>query len=277
MRSTRPMNKSAARTGARGSALLNVMIDAAGKAGRSLVRDFGDIENLQVSKKGPADFVSNADKKAEKIIFETLTKARPKFGFLMEERGVVEGEDISNRWIVDPLDGTLNFLHGLPHFAVSIALERDGEMYAGVIYEPVSDQMFWAEKGQGAFLNGRRLRVSARKDLEESVFATGIPFMGREDHQPFLAQLEQVMAVSAGVRRFGAAALDLAYVAAGRYEGFWEKGLNAWDMAAGIVLVREAGGMVTDFANRARMISRGEVIATNEVTHNALRKLVKIP
>lgn len=271
------MNKSAARTGARGSALLNVMIDAAGKAGRSLVRDFGDIENLQVSKKGPADFVSNADKKAEKIIFETLTKARPKFGFLMEERGVVEGEDISNRWIVDPLDGTLNFLHGLPHFAVSIALERDGEMYAGVIYEPVSDQMFWAEKGQGAFLNGRRLRVSARKDLEESVFATGIPFMGREDHQPFLAQLEQVMAVSAGVRRFGAAALDLAYVAAGRYEGFWEKGLNAWDMAAGIVLVREAGGMVTDFANRARMISRGEVIATNEVTHNALRKLVKIP
>jgi len=276
LRTTRPTSKTGQRTGARGSAVLNVMTETAGKAGRSLVRDFGDVENLQVSKKGPADFVTAADKQAEKIIFENLSRARPNYSFLMEERGAVTGADISNRWIVDPLDGTLNFLHGLPHFAVSIALERDGELFAGVIYEPVSDQMFWAEKGQGAFLNGRRIRVSARQDPAESVFATGIPFMGRDGHQPFLSQLESVMAVSAGVRRFGAAALDLAYVAAGRYEGFWETGLNAWDMAAGIVLVREAGGMVSDFSNRQRMLERGEVIATNGTLHETLRKLVRV-
>ena len=264
-----------ARAGASGSALINVMIEAAGKAGRNLVRNFGDIESLQVSKKGPADFVSEADRRAEKIIYETLLKARPKYGFLMEERGAVAGEDISNRWIVDPLDGTLNFLHGLPHFCVSIALERDGELFAGVIYEPISDQMFWAEKGQGAHLNGRRLRVSVRRELDESVFATGIPFRGRDGHEPFLAQLGEVMAVSAGVRRFGAAALDLAYVAAGRYEGFWEQGLNSWDMAAGIVILREAGGMVSDFAGRKRMLESGEIVATNGILHDELRKLLR--
>lgn len=263
------------RAGAAGSALINVMIDAAGKAGRSLLRGFGDIESLQVSRKGPADFVSEADRRAEKIIFETLQKARPKYGFLMEERGEVAGEDISNRWVVDPLDGTLNFLHGLPHFAVSIALERDGEPFAGVIYEPVSDQMFWAEKGQGAHLNGRRLRVSSRRDLSESVFATGIPFHGRDGHEPFLAQLAEVMAVSAGVRRFGAAALDLAYVAAGRYEGFWEQGLNPWDIAAGIVILREAGGTVSDFSGRKRMMESGEIIASNGVLHEDLRRLLR--
>ena len=263
------------RAGASGSALINVMTDAAAKAGRNLVRNFGDIENLQVSKKGPADFVSEADRRAEKIIFETLSKARPKYGFVMEEQGVVKGEDVSNRWIIDPLDGTLNFLHGLPHFAVSIALERDGELFAGVVYEPVSDQMFWAEKGQGAYLNSRRLRVTGRRDLSESVFATGIPFQGRDGHKPFLAQLEQVMAVSAGVRRFGAAALDLAYVAAGRYEGFWEQGLNSWDMAAGVVLVREAGGMVSDFAGRRRFMESGEIVATNGALHDDLRKLLR--
>ena len=275
MRQTRTTSGTGSRTGARGSAVLNVMCDAAGKAGRSLVRDFGDIENLQVSKKGPADFVSAADHKAEKIIFETLSRARPNFGFLMEERGVVEGADVSNRWIVDPLDGTLNFLHGLPHFAVSIGLERDGHLFAGVVYEPVSDQMFWAEKGQGAFLNGRRLRVSARQEFDESVFATGIPFMGREGHDAFLAQLQQVMAISAGVRRFGSAALDLAYVAAGRYEGFWEQGLQPWDMAAGIVIVREAGGIVSDLANRQKMLASGEIIATNGTLHNDLRQLIR--
>lgn len=263
------------RAGTQGSALINVMIDAAGKAGRNLVRNFGDIESLQVSKKGPADYVSEADRRAEKIIFETLTKARPNFGFLMEERGAVAGSDISNRWIVDPLDGTLNFLHGLPHFAVSIALERDGELFAGVVYEPVSDQMFWAERGKGAHLNSRRIRVSGRDKLEESVFATGIPFKGRDGHEPFLGQLEQVMAVSAGVRRFGAAALDLAYVAAGRFDGFWEQGLSPWDMAAGIVLLREAGGMVSDFTNRQRMLEKGEIIATNSTLHTQLQKLVK--
>ena len=256
------------------SALLNVMTAAAQKAARGLVRDFGEIENLQVSKKGPADFVSNADKKAEKTLVYELSKARPNFGFLLEEGGEIEGSDTSNRWIIDPLDGTSNFLHGLPHFSISIALERDGEPFAGVIYEPVTDQMFAAENGIGAYLNNRRLRVSARTKLEESLFATGIPFAGKDDHDRFLTQLKEVMAVSAGVRRFGSAALDLAYVAAGRFEGFWEIGLQPWDIAAGIVLVREAGGFVTDVAGGNGMMESGEIIAANDHIHGMLLKSI---
>ena len=255
------------------SALLNVMTAAATKAARGLVRDFGEIENLQVSKKGPADFVTTADKKAEEVLVAGLTKARPRFGFLLEEGGKIEGADTSNRWIIDPLDGTTNFLHGIPHFSISIALERDGEPVAGVIYEPITDQMFWAEKGQGAYLNGRRIRVSARRRLEESLFATGIPFAGKQDHDRFLSQLKAVMAVSAGVRRFGSAALDLAYVAAGRYEGFWEIGLQPWDIAAGIVLVREAGGFVTDIGGGGMMES-GEILAANDSLHGPLLKIL---
>ncbi len=255
------------------SALLNVMTAAATKAARGLVRDFGEIENLQVSKKGPADFVTTADKKAEEVLVAGLTKARPRFGFLLEESGKIEGADTSNRWIIDPLDGTTNFLHGIPHFSISIALERDGEPVAGVIYEPITDQMFWAEKGQGAYLNGRRIRVSARRRLEESLFATGIPFAGKQDHDRFLSQLKAVMAVSAGVRRFGSAALDLAYVAAGRYEGFWEFGLHPWDIAAGIVLVREAGGFVTDIGGGGMMES-GEILAANDSLHGPLLKIL---
>ena len=255
------------------SALLNVMTAAATKAARGLVRDFGEIENLQVSKKGPADFVTTADKKAEEVLVAGLTKARPRFGFLLEEGGKIEGADTSNRWIIDPLDGTTNFLHGIPHFSISIALERDGEPVAGVIYEPITDQMFWAEKGQGAYLNGRRIRVSARRRLEESLFATGIPFAGKQDHDRFLSQLKAVMAVSAGVRRFGSAALDLAYVAAGRYEGFWEFGLHPWDIAGGIVLVREAGGFVTDIGGGGMMES-GEILAANDSLHGPLLKIL---
>ena len=255
------------------SALLNVMTAAATKAARGLVRDFGEIENLQVSKKGPADFVTTADKKAEEVLVAGLTKARPRFGFLLEEGGKIEGADTSNRWIIDPLDGTTNFLHGIPHFSISIALERDGEPVAGVIYEPITDQMFWSEKGQGAYLNGRRIRVSARRRLEESLFATGIPFAGKQDHDRFLSQLKAVMAVSAGVRRFGSAALDLAYVAAGRYEGFWEFGLHPWDIAAGIVLVREAGGFVTDIGGGGMMES-GEILAANDSLHGPLLKIL---
>ena len=255
------------------SALLNVMTAAATKAARGLVRDFGEIENLQVSKKGPADFVTTADKKAEEVLVAGLTKARPRFGFLLEEGGKIEGADTSNRWIIDPLDGTTNFLHGIPHFSISIALERDGEPVAGVIYEPITDQMFWAEKGQGAYLNGRRIRVSARRRLEESLFATGIPFASKQDHDRFLSQLKAVMAVSAGVRRFGSAALDLAYVAAGRYEGFWEFGLPPWDIAAGIVLVREAGGFVTDIGGGGMMES-GEILAANDSLHGPLLKIL---
>ncbi len=257
--------------------LINVMTAAAQKAGRGLVRDFGEVEHLQVSKKGPADFVSVADRKAEKVLFEELQKARPKYGLLMEERGAVEGSDTSNRWLVDPLDGTTNFLHGIPQWAISIGLERDGQMFAGVIYNPVTDEMFAAEKGQGAFLNGRRLRVSARRDLSLALFATGIPFQGREGHEPFLAQLAEVMAVSAGVRRYGAASLDLAWVAAGRYEGFWEQNLKPWDMAAGAILITEAGGFVTDFAGDRDMFNRGDIIAGNPAMHAALCKLVKAP
>jgi len=255
------------------SALLNVMTAAATKAARGLVRDFGEIENLQVSKKGPADFVTTADKKTEEVLVTGLMKARPRFGFLLEEGGKIEGADTSNRWIIDPLDGTTNFLHGIPHFSISIALERDGEPVAGVIYEPITDQMFWAEKGQGAYLNGRRIRVSARRRLEESLFATGIPFAGKQDHDRFLSQLKAVMAVSAGVRRFGSAALDLAYVAAGRYEGFWEFGLHPWDIAAGIVLVREAGGFVTDIGGGGMMES-GEILAANDSLHGPLLNIL---
>ena len=257
----------------RRSALLNVMTGAARKAARKLVRDFGEVEHLQFSKKGPADFVSAADKTAERTLFQELSKARPKYGFLLEEKGEVAGSDTSNRWVIDPLDGTTNFMHGLAHFAISIGLERDGEPFAGVIYEPVHDQMFTAEKGLGARLNGDRIRVSGRDRLDESLFATGIPFKGARDHPLFLKQLEAVMAVSAGVRRFGSAALDLAYVAAGRYDGFWETGLKPWDMAAGIIMIREAGGFVTDLDGGNLMMESGDILAANA---NLLEPLGKI-
>ncbi len=256
------------------SPLLNVMTQAAQKAARGLVRDFGEIENLQVSKKGTADFVSTADKKSEKTLVYELTKARPNYDFLLEEGGEIKGSDTSNRWIIDPLDGTTNFLHGLPHFSISIALERDGEPFAGVIYEPVSDQMFTAERGQGAYLNNHRIRVSARGSLDVALFATGIPFAGRAGHSLFLQQLEAVMAETSGVRRFGSAALDLAYVAAGRFEGFWETGLHPWDIAAGIVLVREAGGFVTDMDGRNGMMKSGEIIAANDQLHGTMSEIL---
>lgn len=258
----------------RRSALINVMANAAIRAGRSLTRSFGEIEKLQVSKKGPADYVSEADHRAEKILFEDLQKARPNYSFLMEEGGVVEGKDNSNKWIIDPLDGTMNFLHGIPHFAISIGLERDRELFAGIVYEPITDQMFWAEQGNGAYLNDRRLRVSARKDIKECLFGTGIPFAGREGHRPYISQLENVMAGSAGVRRSGSAALDLAYVAAGRFDGWWEKGIKPWDIAAGILLVREAGGVVTDYTGGRDMMNKNEVIASNVDIHPALKKLL---
>ena len=233
------------------SPALNVMMAAARKAGRKLIRDFGEIENLQISMKGPADFVTIADQRTERILVEELTIARPGYNFLLEESGIVEGPDKSHRFIIDPLDGTTNFLHGIPHFAISIGLEREGQLVSAVIFNPVTDEMYVAEKGQGAYLNDKRLRVAARKQMKEAVIATGIPFLGREGHQKFLKELEAVMAVSAGVRRFGSAALDLAYLAAGRYDAFWERGLKAWDMAAGVLLVREAGGFVSDLEGGA--------------------------
>ena len=257
------------------SPLLNVMVAAAQKAAKGLIRDFGELEQLQVSKKGPADFVSRADRRAEQVLRFELTKARPAYGLLLEEGGEIAGSDTSNRWIVDPLDGTTNFLHGIPHFSISIALERDAEVFAGVIYSPVHDEMYVAERGGGAFLNGRRLRVSGRSRVDEALFATGIPVMGIDNHALFLAQLRGVMAVSAGVRRFGSAALDLAYVAAGRYDGYWENGLQPWDIAAGILLVREAGGFVSDLAGGKRMLAGGGILATNSQLHDALGALIR--
>ena len=258
------------------SALLNVMTAAAEKVGRSLVRDFGEVENLQVSRKGPADFVSAADKKVEKMLVEALTKARPRYGFILEEQGRIEGEDTCNTWIIDPLDGTTNFLHGIPHFAISIGLERDGELFAGVVYSPVTDEMFWAEKGSGAYLNGQRIRVAGRHDLSECIFATGIPFKGDDRlHKEFLGQLGLIMACSAGVRRFGSAALDLCWVAAGRYDGYWETGLHPWDLAAGIVIAREAGCIVTDIEGKPDMLANGRILCANDRLHREVGKILR--
>lgn len=257
------------------SPVINVMASAALKAARGLIRDFGEVEQLQVSLKGPGEFVSTADLKAEKVLRAELSRARPGYGFLTEEGGATPGNDVNHRWIVDPLDGTTNFLHGIPHWAISIALERSGEMVAGVIYEPLRDEMFWGEKGSGAFLNDRRLRVSGRRQLADAVIATGMPFRGRGDPESYLAMLAPVMAATSGVRRFGAAALDLAYVAAGRYDGFWESGLSLWDIAAGILLVREAGGYVTDLAGGHRMHETGDVLAANDHLHLPLARLLR--
>ncbi|MGO1118439.1 inositol monophosphatase family protein [Rhodovibrionaceae bacterium A322] len=255
------------------SANMTVMTKAARKAARHLKRDFGEVENLQVSRKGPADFVSNADLKAEKVIHEELAHARPDYGFLMEESGEVAGSDpAQRRWIVDPLDGTTNFLHGLPHFAVSIALEEKGEVVAGVIYDPIKEEMFTAEKGAGAFLNDRRIRVSSRTNLEDSLFATGVPFMGRPGHELQLAEQRRVMARSAGIRRWGTASLDMAYVAAARIDGFWERNLSAWDIAAGVILIKEAGGIVTEIGGRALRLDGGSLVVGNSKLHHKLNK-----
>jgi myo-inositol-1(or 4)-monophosphatase len=257
------------------SPALNVMTAAARKAGRALIRDFGELENLQVSMKGPADFVSSADKRTERILVEELSRVRPGYGFLLEESGVIEGPDKTHRFIIDPLDGTTNFLHSVPQFAISIGLEREGQMVSGVVFNPVTDEMFVAEKSHGAYLNDKRLRVAARKHLKESLFATGIPFLGRGDHEKFTAELAAVMGASSGVRRFGAASLDLAFVAAGRFDGFWERGLSPWDVAAGMLLVREAGGVVTDLDGGTEMLTRGDVVCANDTLHPQLLKMLK--
>lgn len=252
------------------SALMNVMVAAARKAGRSLARDFGEVEQLQVSVKGPANFVTAADHRAEDVIFKDLSKARHGYAFLMEERGEVAGPDASHRWIVDPLDGTTNFLHGIPLFAISIALEREGQLVAGVIYNPIMDELYTAEKGKGAFLNDRRLRVAARRNLQESVVATGIPHRGRGGHQRAIAETTAAMRETSGIRRTGAAAMDLAWTAAGRFDAYWEHGLKPWDIAAGIVLMREAGGMATDHHGGSHMLETGSIAAGNAQVHKQL-------
>ena len=257
------------------SPALNVMIAAARKAGRPLIRDFGELENLQISMKGPADFVTTADKRTEQILIDELTKARPGYAFLGEEGGIVEGRDRTHRFIIDPIDGTTNFMHGIPQFAISIALEREGQLVSGVVFNPVTDDLFTAEKGHGAFLNNKRLRVAARKEMGAAVIATGLPFMGKEGHARAVAEMGAVMNVTAGIRRMGAASLDLAFVAAGRFDGFWEHGLQPWDMAAGILLLKEAGGVITDMQGGEQMMTNGQVVCANENLHPQLLKLLK--
>jgi myo-inositol-1(or 4)-monophosphatase len=259
------------------SPLMTVMVDAVMKAAKGLRRDFGEVENLQVSRKGPADFVTIADKKAEKTLREALEKARPDYGFVMEESGVVEGRDPAHRWHVDPLDGTLNFMHGLPHYSISVGLERDGMPVAGVIYDPVKDELFISERGKGAFLNNKRMRVSGREDMLDMVIGTGIPSIAVQDHPTYLAQLAAVMINSAGVRRSGSAALDLAYVASGRFDGFWEKGLKSWDYVAGTLMIRESGGFVTNYGGGEKIVGGDEIVAGNETVHRNLLKLLKQP
>lgn len=258
-----------------GSANLNVMIQAARKAGRLLVKDFREVENLQVSSKSAGDFVSRADIAAEAAIREILTEARPNYGWLGEESEPVEGKDPTRRWIVDPLDGTTNFLHGMPHWAVSIALEFKGEIVSGVIFDPAKDELFIAEKGMGAFMNGTRLRVSNRNTLTDCVFATGIPFGAKRTLPAMLHDLAQLMPACAGVRRWGAAALDLAYVAAGRFDGFWERELAPWDLAAGLLLVREAGGFTGPIREGEAIFDRGEVIAANAEIFDRFAKIIR--
>ena len=257
------------------SALLNVMVKAAHKAARTLKRDFGEVEHLQVSLKGPANFVTAADRRAEEILYEELNRARPGYGFLGEEGGQRAGTDATHTWIVDPLDGTMNFLHGIPHFAISIALEREGTIVAGVVYNPATDDLFTAEKGKGTFLNDHRLRVAGRSRLADAVIACGLPHPSRGDA---VLERKETVAVQdrvAGLRRFGAAALDLAWVAAGRFDGYWEHNLSPWDSAAGVALVREAGGYVTDIAGGDAPFVTGDIVAGNEAIHRELMRTLK--
>jgi myo-inositol-1(or 4)-monophosphatase len=246
-----------------GSANLNVMIKTARKAGRGLLRDFAEVEQLQVSVKGPGDFVSRADRTAETTIREMLTEARPTYGFLGEEGGAKAGEDPTRRWIVDPLDGTTNYLHGLPHWSVSIALEHKGQIVAGVVHDPVKDETFWAERGEGAWLNDTRLRVSGRSRLIDCLFGTGIPFASKKTLPAMLQDLARLMPECAGVRRLGSAALDLAYVAAGRQDGYWEREILPWDIAAGMLIVTEAGGFVGPIREGHKPLEHGDIIAAN--------------
>ena len=257
------------------SALINVMVKAARRAGRSLKRDLGEIENLQVSLKGPANFVSLADKRAEQMLYDDLTKARPGYGFLGEEGGTREGTDKSNTWIVDPLDGTTNFLHGIPQFAISIGLQREGTMIAGVIYNPGNEELYIAERGKGAFLNDTRLRVAARKNLEDCVIACGLPHIGRGDHELARREMAELQPRVAGLRRFGAASLDMAFVAAGRLDGYWERNLQPWDVAAGIIMVREAGGTVSGIEGNDNALETGHVVCGNEIIQRELVKILK--
>ncbi|MDR6789920.1 myo-inositol-1(or 4)-monophosphatase [Sphingomonas sp. BE138] len=261
------------------SGLFTVIERAARKAAPRLRRDFNEVQHLQVSRKGPADFVSQADQRCERTLYDELSKARPDWGFVMEEGGTIEGDPNKPRFIIDPLDGTSNFLHGIPHFCISIAVEEPlpngkRDITTALVYQPLTDESFWAEKGRGAWLQDQRLRVSSRREPSEALIATGIPFMGHGDFVQWTRIFGAVAPQVAGIRRLGAAALDLAWVAAGRFDGYWESDLKLWDVAAGMLLVKEAGGYVTDFRGGDRAIERNEFLAANDALHNKLHKMV---
>jgi myo-inositol-1(or 4)-monophosphatase len=251
------------------------MIKAAHRAARSLKRDLGEVEQLQVSLKGPRNFVCAADRRAEAILREELAKARPDYGFLGEEGGAQAGSDKTHRWIVDPLDGTTNFLHGIPHFAIAIALERNGAIVAGLVYNPANDEMFIAERGKGAFLNDKRIRVAARQRLAEAIVACGLPHYGRGDLALARDEIAAAQRAFAGLRRYGAATLDLAWVAAGRLDAYWERDLSPWDLAAGSILVREAGGFISDLDGGDAILTKGNVVAGNDTMHRELLRLLQ--
>lgn len=257
------------------SALLNVMMKAARKAARGLIRDFGEVEKLQVSIKGPANFVTAADRKAEQVLRDELMAARPGYSFIGEEGGLIEGPDKTHTWYVDPLDGTTNFLHGIPQFAISIGLEREGTLIAGLVYNPITDEMYIAERGKGAFLNDKRIRVAGRRSMQDAVVACGLPHRGRGGLAEFRTEFVAVQEQVAGLRRFGSAALDLAFIAAGRFDLYWERNLQSWDMAAGILIVREAGGYVSDCDGNDAMLTKGQIVAGNETLQKELLKILK--
>ena len=257
------------------SANINVMVKACRKAAKTLIRDFGEIENLQVSIKGPGDFVTASDKKVEKILIDELQKARPNYSILSEEIGKINNDE-SFKWIIDPIDGTANFLHGIPHFAISIGLEHDGEIICGIIYDPIKDEMFVAEKGNGSYLNNQRIRVSSRSKLENCIIFTGGPKIGVKNRELFLKEYNNVSSkVPTSIRKLGSASLDMAYVAAGRCDGFWQRDLKYWDIAAGIILVRESGGFVTDFKGEKGYIQNKTILATNSKINKEMIEVLK--
>jgi myo-inositol-1(or 4)-monophosphatase len=246
------------------SPLLNIMQKAAKKASRGLRRDFNELENLQVKTKGPANFVTASDIRTQKIIYEELSYAKPDWSFIMEESKPIENQNTKARFIIDPIDGTTNFMHGNPNFAISIAAEIDNRLEAAIIYSPITDEMFTAERGKGSFLNDKRIRVATRKKLSESILITGIPHLGRGNKELFIKEMDKIIPEVAGIRRSGSAALDLAWIAAGRYDIFWERGLSVWDIAAGILLVREAGGFAKGIDGSDQDLWNGNIISGND-------------
>tara|TARA_B100001248_G_scaffold196673_1_gene151282 strand:- start:802 stop:1602 length:801 start_codon:yes stop_codon:yes gene_type:complete len=254
---------------------INLITKACMKASRSLIRDFGEIENLQVSTKGPGDFVSSADKRTEKILIDELQKAHPEYGIITEESGVINKLNVKNRWIIDPIDGTMNFLNGVPQFAISIGYEEDGEIKCGVIFNPITNEMFCAEKGSGAYLNNSRIRVSNKKKIKDALIVTGGPKGSSKIKDKIFSEYINVSKNVSNVRKFGSAALDIAYVACGRFDGYWQRELNYWDIAAGIVILKEAGGFVDFFEEDKSSPLKKNILATNTNIHDQLRELIK--